>query len=124
MKLIPVVLSLIIVAGCADTTSFYNGNGDRMVTVACLDNQLVAGMTECLKEAEKACPAGYTWNGSTNHPIPLQITEPNTPPVDDWTEFTPETVKNSRIRAMGSYGWSPRIVKNRGAYQYITVTCK
>ncbi|NJO58750.1 MAG: hypothetical protein HC836_10505 [Richelia sp. RM2_1_2] len=140
--LTPIAVSLILLAagGCTTAQRGFDGNGNPIVSVACIDNQTMGGMTSCMAEVMKVCPAGYKFVGSTNHPLAWQITEPKpghvvptTPPgmpngtgVDE----PPSSIAlynmgyyNPGMNNPGGYGWSPRITQNRGNYQYITVTC-
>lgn len=115
------------VAGCAQDAQLYNGDGERKFAVACLDNQTIAGMTECMHRANQLCPKGYYWNGSTDHPLAQQITEP-TPELaarlDKNNDITSILDYNAGRLTPGGYGWKTRIVKPRGDYHYITITCK
>ena len=128
-NVVGIVLALVFVTGCTETVPVWNGDGEKLQTVACLDNQLFGGMTSCLKELEKVCPNGYYWKGNTNHPLAHETTEP-----DRGTPLRPEPgfdrapevfnmVRDYKVKP-GDYGWSPRIVENRGGYQYMTVKCK
>ena len=127
MRWIALIAAILVVGGCTQSAPIYDGQGRRMETVACLDHQTLGGMTECLKKAAELCPAGYYWKGSTNHPIPWQVTEP-TPEMKE--AFGPHDVASidafnrGGFRPIGGYGWQPRITRNRGDYQYITVQCK
>ena len=128
MKKIGIILAALAVVGCTETSPIWDKDGVRHEAVACLDNQLFGGMTSCLKKAAKACPNGYYMQGSTNHPVGWQMTEPTEEryhPNDNLPNWAPNIVRFSNLnRAPGGYGWKPRMTKNRGAFQYITVKCK
>lgn len=120
------LLTVFLIVGCTEGVIMYTGQGDKLATVACLNNQLISGMTSCLNKASKMCPGGYFWEGSTNHPIPWQITSPDIPkygPNDQLPGFSPGIVKYSNNN-YGGYTKNPRIVNLQGHYQYITIKCK
>ena len=124
MRSIAIVIGLIALTGCTEAVRSYDGDGNEIQTVACVDNQLVGGLTSCLKEANKACPDGYKWQGGTDHPVPWQITKmPERDPADDLPGFAPSIVSYSD-RMYGYYTRSPRLVNRYGGFQYITIKCK
>lgn len=127
-RILVAFVCIFVLASCADSSVMYDGNGQEMYAIACIDNQTVGGMTSCLKEAARLCPAGYLWQGSTNHPVPFQVSTPSPEmKLEAIAEYDIESVRlynERRLNTVGSYGWRPRVTRNRGDYHYITVRCK
>jgi hypothetical protein len=66
------VLLLLLLASCTSAEKFYDSTGKEHVMVQCLNNDLVSGIESCFKKANKECPSGWSWDGSTKNSIANQ----------------------------------------------------
>ncbi len=126
-QVIAIAIVTLGLASCSHAVPSYDGNGNRMEALSCLDNELVSGMTRCLQRAAAICPRGFYWEGSTNHPLANQVTKPDpemTYIPEAYDDVSTITLYNLGLNSPGGVGWYPRVTRNRGNYVYITVRCK
>jgi hypothetical protein len=111
-----ILLASLLLTGCTSAEKFYDSRGNEHFMIQCLNNDIVSGIESCFKKANKICPAGWSWDGSTRNPIA------NQQPSDIYTTGAgagvfsiPKSTDNS----------SPVISSNPTTdFQMISISCK
>ncbi|MBS0642580.1 MAG: hypothetical protein U1E70_24830 [Acetobacteraceae bacterium] len=76
MRLPCLLASVLLLAGCAQTTPTFLANGQEVIRVTC--NNTIQGATACFAAAGEICgPRGYVLFDWTGKPWPLPYPEPD-----------------------------------------------